>query len=82
MAIEQIDLESDAAEYAHRTMPRDVASMSAEIRDCWEMARRRGLAPEGDRLGIGREIRYGAERGSTDRNIPTRGQANPIRMLV
>src|SRR6202165_4506197 len=38
MAVEQIDLASDAAEYSRRTLPRDIASMSAEIR---ELARKR-----------------------------------------
>ena len=38
MAVEQIDLATDAAEYSRRTLPRDIASMSAEIR---ELARTR-----------------------------------------
>src|SRR2546423_5524993 len=68
MAIEQIDLASDAAEYAHRTKPRDISSMSAEIR---ELARTRNAVilahnyqvPEvqdvadyvGDSLGLSRQ---------------------------
>src|SRR6266576_177730 len=68
MAIEQIDLASDAAEYALRTKPRDIVSMSAEIR---ELARTRNAVilahnyqvPEvqdvadyvGDSLGLSRQ---------------------------
>src|SRR5258705_175426 len=68
MAVEQIDLASDAAEYAHRTKPRDISSMSAEIR---ELARTRNAVilphnyqvPEvqdvadyvGDSLGLSRQ---------------------------
>ena len=33
MAIEQISLEADAVEYAKRDLPRDIAGMSAEIRE-------------------------------------------------
>ena len=33
MAVEVISLEADAAEYAERVVPRDVAAMSAEIRE-------------------------------------------------
>src|ERR1700694_4155289 len=68
MAVEQIDLASDAAEYSRRTLPRDIASMSAEIR---ELARQRNAVilahnyqvPEvqdvadyvGDSLGLSRQ---------------------------
>jgi len=32
VAVEVLNLESDAAEYARRTLPRDIANMSREIR--------------------------------------------------
>ena len=38
MAVETISLEADAAEYSRRDVPRDIAGISAEIR---ELARKR-----------------------------------------
>ena len=68
MAVEQISLEADAAEYARRHVPRDIAGMSAEIR---ELAQKRNAVilahnyqvPEvqdvadyvGDSLGLSRQ---------------------------
>src|SRR5882672_4277410 len=68
MAVEMISLEADAAEFARRDVPRDIAGMSAQIR---ELARRRNAVilahnyqvPEvqdvadfvGDSLGLSRQ---------------------------
>jgi quinolinate synthase len=68
MAVETISLEADAAEYSRRDVPRDIAGMSAEIRD---LARKRNAVilahnyqvPEvqdvadyvGDSLGLSRQ---------------------------
>src|ERR1700674_3511823 len=68
MAVEQIDLASDAAEYSRRTLPRDIEGMSREIR---ELAQKRNAVilahnyqvPEvqdvadyvGDSLGLSRQ---------------------------
>ena len=68
MAVEVLNLESDAAEYTHRTVPRDIEGMSREIR---ELARSRNAVilahnyqvPEvqdvadyvGDSLGLSRQ---------------------------